>query len=81
MYYSNDQTLNTLIASASVDSTVRIWKRQSDFNLNANFSCEQVISCKMNGFALALKLYLLPLSNCNFFFEIVFEILCFLNVY
>lgn len=72
MYYLNDANKNELItylASASVDSTVRIWIRNSDFDLKTNhskFNLEQVISSKMNGFALALKFYLLPLSNCKF---------------
>jgi hypothetical protein len=72
MYYLNDVNKNELItylASASVDSTVRIWIRNSDFDLKTNhskFNLEQVISSKMNGFALALKFYLLPLSNCKF---------------
>jgi hypothetical protein len=72
MYYLNDSKKNELItylASASVDSTVRIWIRNSDFDLKTNhskFNLEQVISSKMNGFALALKFYLLPLSNCKF---------------
>ena len=70
MYYKHDsetKPLNTYLASASVDSTVRIWRRQSDFDLKENkFSLEQVITSKMNGFALALKFYLLPISNCKF---------------
>ena len=73
MYYKSDcetKPINTYLASASVDSTVRIWTRQSDYNLKSNqnkFSLEQVITSKMNGFALALKFYLLPLSNRKYF--------------
>lgn len=77
MYFSNDSFLLTYIASASVDSTVRIWNRLSDSNLNivdqegkkANFNLEQIITAKANGFALALKFYLLPLSKCIFTFK------------
>ena len=73
---SNNKQLQTILASSSVDSTVRIWARHSDFNFNnqqnerALFACDQVIKSKANGFALALKFYLLPLAKCilfNFF--------------
>lgn len=74
MYYFDEKTnqLNTYLASASVDSTVRIWKRLSDYNLDptsAQFVEDQVISSKMRGFALALKFYVLPISNCKFLCE------------
>jgi hypothetical protein len=79
MYFDNDSCLLTYIVSASVDSSVRIWSRLSDFNLNildeknnkANFNLEQIITAKANGFALALKFYLLPLSKCNYIFKII----------
>lgn len=68
--YFDDFGINlvTYIATAAIDSTVRIWNRQShNYNLtNSVFSQEQVIVSKMNGFALALKFFLLPTSNCNF---------------
>ncbi len=41
MYYLNDSKKNELItylASASVDSTIRIWIRNSDFDLKTNHS-------------------------------------------
>jgi hypothetical protein len=70
MYFNTeiDSNLVTYLASASVDSTVRIWSRSSDFNLTskgekAAFNLEQVITAKANGFALALKFYLLPISK------------------
>ncbi len=74
MYYNNDSNLLTLVASASVDSTVRIWNRFGDFKLNilneknkkSNFNLEQIITVRANGFASALKFYLLPISKCNF---------------
>lgn len=60
------KSINTFIASASVDSTVRIWSRNSDQNLtNSKFNLEQIITSKMKGFALALKFYHLPISNCK----------------
>ncbi|CAF0711829.1 unnamed protein product [Brachionus calyciflorus] len=61
----SNKVLTTFIASASVDSTVRIWKRRSEnYDIkNSNFTQDQVITSKMNGFALALKFYLLPISN------------------
>ena len=71
MYYayrkSTDLPLITHLASASVDSTVRIWTRHSDFTTGkeAKFELEQVITAKMNGFALCLKFYLLPISKCK----------------
>jgi hypothetical protein len=73
MYYLNNKSdettlIDTYLASASIDSTVRIWTRQSDYNINhenAKFIEDQVIPSKMNGFALALKFYVLPLSNCK----------------
>lgn len=68
---SNDR-LVTHLASASVDSTVRIWTRQSDFSLGkekSKFELEQVITAKMNGFALCLKFYLLPISKRMIFFS------------
>lgn len=70
MYYADRKSSNkllTLMASASVDSTVRIWTRQCDFNLNkeCKFELEQVITAKMNGFALCLKFYFLPVSKCK----------------
>lgn len=58
--------LITYIVSASVDSTVRIWKRCSksiEPDDSAKFVEEQVISSRANGFALALKFYRLPLSK------------------
>ena len=70
MYYRDAKTnqLNTFLASASVDSTVRIWKRESDYSLDSN-SCQfvedQVINSKTRGFALALKFYVLPISKCK----------------
>ena len=73
MYYKNDKEdkpLNTYVASASVDSTIRIWTRQSSYNLKNSqekFNLEQVITSKTNGFGLALKFYLLPISNRKFF--------------
>lgn len=70
MYYadSKNNEINTLLASASVDSSVRIWSRNSDYNLDADksqFSQDQVLLAKSNGFALALKFYILPISKCN----------------
>lgn len=56
----------TYIASSSVDSTVRIWKRRySDISKleSENFSHDQVLISKSNGFALALKFYELPMSK------------------
>ncbi len=68
MYYTGNKSneINTLLASASVDSSVRIWSRSSDYNLDKDkfqFSQDQVILAKSNGFALALKFYILPISN------------------
>lgn len=59
--------LTTFIASASVDSTVRIWTRKSDEESTdkAKFTQLQCLTAKGNGFALALKFYRLPLSECN----------------
>jgi WD40 repeat protein len=54
------QTL-THLASASVDSTIRIWTRST---LNGQFTQDQILHSKQNGFALALKFYTLPISNC-----------------
>jgi hypothetical protein len=74
MYYKSDledKQLITYVASASVDSTVRLWTRQSDYTLQNSqekFYLEQVITSKSNGFGLALKFYLLPISNCKFCF-------------
>lgn len=74
MYYKSDledKPLITYVASASVDSTVRLWTRQSDYTLQNSqekFYLEQVITSKSNGFGLALKFYLLPISNCKFCF-------------
>ena len=70
MYYADEQSneiINTYLASASVDSTVRIWSRHSDYknDLTSKFVQEQVIVSKQNGFALALKFYILPISNCK----------------
>lgn len=81
MYYSErkqeSDSIATYIASASVDSTVRIWSRHTDSSLtNSKFELEQVISAKGNGFALALKFYLLPLSKCKCFFN-YFDLLFF----
>jgi elongator complex protein 2 len=58
MYYKTTQSFDTIIVSASIDSTVRIWCRSKN-----EFSCEQVIESKQNGFALAVKLFSLPISN------------------
>lgn len=58
--------LVTYIVSASVDSTVRVWKRCSksiEPDDSAKFVEEQVIGSRANGFALALKFYRLPLSK------------------
>lgn len=68
MYYKDEDSnkVNTYLASASVDSTVRIWSRQSDYDLNNEkdkFSEDQVILLKSRGFALALKFFILPISN------------------
>ena len=61
-----NKSIVTLIASASVDSTVRIWSRNSDQSLSdSNFKIDQIITSKMKGFALALKFYHLPISNCK----------------
>jgi hypothetical protein len=71
--------LLTLIASASVDSTVKMWRRLSDYSLNeprvgggggdgslvAKFGVMQTFNSKQNGFSLALKLYSLPISKCR----------------
>ena len=71
MYYADkratasESSLITHLASASVDSTVRIWTRHSDFNLKGTFELDQVITAKLNGFALCLKFYVLPLSKCS----------------
>jgi hypothetical protein len=68
---NGDQELkikSTYLASASVDSTINIWSRhQSDQKSESKFNLDQTLSCKSNGFALALKFHLLPLSNCNYF--------------
>ena len=70
MYFAENggKALQTVLASASVDSTVRIWTRHSDLQLKddgkqAPFVCEQEIKSKANGFALALKFFLLPLAE------------------
>ena len=87
MYYADNrshesQMINTFLASASVDSTVRIWRRHSNYSPEcgeAKFVQDQVITSKMNGFALALKFYILPLSNCkqptvsNYFFFLILK--------
>ena len=69
MYYqenNSDQRIQTIVASGSVDSSVRIWTRHSGYTLkDASFSCAQEIKSKANGFALALKFYLLPLAKRN----------------
>ena len=70
MYYADTKSneISTLLASASVDSSVRIWSRNSDYNLEkdkSQFTQDQVIMAKSNGFALALKFYILPISKCN----------------
>lgn len=64
---STKKVLSTYLASASIDSTVRIWSRHSEnFDLKSSkFTLGQVIHAKASGFALALKFYLLPLSKCN----------------
>jgi hypothetical protein len=82
-YFEQENALNTsasdclltLIASASVDSTVKIWSRSSDYNLNepgksliAKFNVMQTFSSKQNGFSLALKFHLLSKSNCKYSF-------------
>lgn len=68
MYYADTKSneISTLLASASVDSSVRIWSRNSDYNLDkdkSQFTQDQVIMAKSNGFALALKFYILPISK------------------
>lgn len=68
MYFDeSNNNLTTFVASASVDSSVRIWSRLSEkYNLKSStFKQDQIIVSKMNGFALALKFYLLPISNCK----------------
>jgi len=77
MYYGDKRSneISTYLASASVDSTVRIWSRNSDYsfeNTNSTFTEDQVIKSNKNGFALALKFYILPISNSKklLFFQI-----------
>jgi hypothetical protein len=68
MYYEeSNNVLSTFLASASIDSTINIWSRHSEnFDLSdSKFTLDQTITCKANGFALTLKFYLLPLSNCK----------------
>lgn len=55
--------MTTYIASAAVDSTVRIWTRKP--TIIENFTQEQVLTAKGHGFALALKFHQLPISKCN----------------
>lgn len=66
---NDKKQLSTYLASASVDSSIRIWSRHSEgYDLKSTkFNLDQVIHSKMNGFALALKFYLLPLSKRKFF--------------
>lgn len=51
----------TLVCSSSADSSIKIWSRCQ----NSNFNNDQTISSKSKGFALSLKLILLPLTNCK----------------
>ena len=70
----------TYVASASSDSDIVIYNRQSDFNLQtvsditlkSKFVMQQKINCKNNSFALALKFYLLPLSKGTHAFVFLF---------
>jgi hypothetical protein len=48
-YFHKQQTL---LASASSDSSVKIWFRE---NYEKNFGLLQTVLCKSKGFALALK--------------------------
>lgn len=58
-WFNNSEVSNTILVSASADSTVKLWNRQ---NIEDDFSCIQTISYGY-GFALNVKLAALPFSK------------------
>uniref|UniRef100_T1J327 Elongator complex protein 2 n=1 Tax=Strigamia maritima TaxID=126957 RepID=T1J327_STRMM len=57
--YVESVVVNLLVATASVDSTIKIWKRLNESN---EISCSQTISCG-SGFAFDVKFCTLPNTN------------------
>jgi WD40 repeat protein len=55
---------STIVCSSSADSSVKLWYREK---LNEKFECLQTLASKSKGFALALKIFNMPILNGLFF--------------